>query len=103
MHGLEREALRFNLDFSLAETSHPKGLGSALEQKHITTDFSESQVEYSTSPHSSLNALLWELKLLCRYVRAEISPEWLWPFSMPGRLPSQIKFLWLFMVRLLRV
>lgn len=91
LHGLEREALRFNLDFSLAETSHPKGLGSALEQKHITTDFSESQVEYSTSPHSSLNALLWELKLLCRYVRAEISPEWLWPFSMPGRLPSADK------------
>ena len=43
--GIEKESLRSNADGSLALTPHPAALGSALTHPHITTDFSESQLE----------------------------------------------------------
>ena len=38
--GIERESLRYNESDQLALTPHPAGLGSALTNKWITTDFS---------------------------------------------------------------
>ena len=38
-------------DGSLALTPHPPSLGSALTHPHITTDFSESQLELITGVH----------------------------------------------------
>ena len=43
--GIEKESLRAQADGALALTPHPEALGSALTNPHITTDFSESQVE----------------------------------------------------------
>ena len=43
--GLEREALRFNKDGKISQSSHPKKLGSALCHSSITTDFSEALLE----------------------------------------------------------
>ena len=42
-------------------TLHPAALGSALTHPHITTDFSESQLELITSPHASPDLCLEEL------------------------------------------
>ena len=43
--GIEKESLRAQPDGTLALTPHPAALGSALTHPHITTDFSESQLE----------------------------------------------------------
>ena len=90
LHGLEREALRIDSSGHLALSPHPEEvLGAALKHPHITTDFSESQIEYTTTPQPSLDLLLKELELLCNYVRLHIDPERLWPFSMPAYLPQE--------------
>ncbi len=87
LHGLERESLRANLKGDLSLAPHPKRLGSALTHPYITTDFSEAQIEYTTSPHTSLDALMEELTFLCYYTGQNIDNEYLWPFSMPCILP----------------
>ena len=49
--GLEKESLRAQADGKLALTPHPVALGSALTHPHITTDYSESQLELITGVH----------------------------------------------------
>ena len=59
--GIEKESLRAQPDGRLALTPHPAVLGSALTHPHITTDFSESQVELITGAHTEVEACLDEL------------------------------------------
>ncbi|MEY4427596.1 MAG: Glutamate--cysteine ligase, partial [Pseudomonadota bacterium] len=59
--GLEKESLRVLPDGRYALTPHPAALGSALTHPHITTDFSESQVELITGVHADPEACLAEL------------------------------------------
>src|SRR4030095_9079482 len=49
--GIEKESLRVRPDGALATTPHSAQLGSALTHPHITTDFSESQLELITGVH----------------------------------------------------
>ncbi|HQZ57390.1 MAG TPA: glutamate--cysteine ligase, partial [Ottowia sp.] len=49
--GIEKESLRAQPDGQLALTPHPTALGSPLTHPHITTDFSESQLELVTGAH----------------------------------------------------
>ena len=51
--GVEKESLRTDAAGQLALTPHPVALGSALTHPHITTDFSESQLELITGPHTA--------------------------------------------------
>ena len=51
--GVEKEGLRTDLQGQLVHTPHPAALGSALTHPHITTDFSESQLELVTGVHPS--------------------------------------------------
>ena len=46
--GVEKESLRVTSDGYLAQTPHPDGLGSALTNHFITTDFSEALLEFVT-------------------------------------------------------
>jgi len=46
--GIEKEGLRVLPSGHLALTPHPAALGSALTHPHITTDYSESQLELIT-------------------------------------------------------
>ncbi|MDH5618546.1 MAG: glutamate--cysteine ligase, partial [Gammaproteobacteria bacterium] len=39
LKGIEKESLRISPDGFLAQTPHPKELGSALTNRYITTDF----------------------------------------------------------------
>ena len=48
LHGIERECLRVTGDARLAQTPHPEALGSALTNDQITTDYSESLLEFIT-------------------------------------------------------
>jgi glutamate--cysteine ligase len=59
--GIEKESLRARPDGQLALTPHPAALGSALTHPHITTDYSESQLELITGVHASVDACLDEL------------------------------------------
>ncbi len=87
--GIEKESLRVQPDGMLATTPHPARLGSALTHPHITTDFSESQLELITGVHGSADACLEELTEIHQFVYRVIGDELLWPASMPCRLPAE--------------
>jgi glutamate--cysteine ligase len=86
--GIEKESLRVEPDGTLARTLHPKALGSALTHPHITTDFSESQLELITGAHLSVEDCLEELTRIHQVVYRHIGEELLWCASMPCDLPS---------------
>jgi glutamate--cysteine ligase len=87
--GIEKESLRVNADGSLAATPHPAALGSALTHEHITTDFSEAQLELITGVHPDADACAAELAGIQRFVQAELGAEMMWCASMPCRLPAE--------------
>ena len=86
--GVEKESLRTRADGHLVTTAHPKTLGSALTHPHITTDFSESQVELITGVHPSAGACAAELEAVQAFTLNAIDDELLWPSSMPCWLPG---------------
>jgi glutamate--cysteine ligase len=75
-------------DGSLALTPHPASLGSPLTHPHITTDFSESQLELITGVHPDADACLQELTEIHQVVTRAIGDELLWASSMPCNLPA---------------
>ena len=68
--------------------SHPVRLGSALTHPHVTTDFSEAQLELITGVHDSAAACLAELTAIHQVVYRAIGDELLWCASMPCELPA---------------
>ena len=89
--GIEKESLRALPDGTLALTPHPAALGSALTHPHITTDYSESQLELITGVHAGVQDCLDELTEIHQYTyRAlrETGDEMLWVSSMPCGLPT---------------
>jgi glutamate--cysteine ligase len=88
--GIEKESLRARPDGQLALTPHPAALGSPLTHPHITTDFSESQLELVTGARASVDAVLAELTGIHQFVYHELAAlgdEMLWVSSMPCGLP----------------
>ncbi|MCV2528352.1 MAG: glutamate--cysteine ligase [Candidatus Lightella neohaematopini] len=81
--GIEREALRIDIHGNIANTNHHYKFGSALTHKWITTDFSESQLEFITPAHSNINYIFMILYDLHKYVVNNLESELLWPMSMP--------------------
>jgi len=88
LRGIEKESLRVNADGSLALTPHAEALGSALTHDHITTDFSESQLELITGVHDTVSGCLDELTDIHQFVHRNIGNETLWACSMPCALPA---------------
>ena len=89
--GIEKESLRSQPGGELALTPHPAALGSALTHPHITTDFSESQLELITGVHANVDTALEELVQVHQYtyrVLAQAGDERLWVSSMPCGLPT---------------
>src|SRR5690349_928788 len=86
--GIEKESLRVRPDGTLAQTLHPQALGAALTHPHITTDFSESQLELITGAHTSVERCLEELTHIHQVVYRHIGDEVLWCASMPCNLPA---------------
>ncbi|MBT0584832.1 glutamate--cysteine ligase [Alteromonas oceanisediminis] len=82
-HGVEREALRIKPNGLLSQDKHPKALGSALTHDSITTDFSESLLEFITPPETSVQTTLDQLSDIHKFVMGNIADEALWPMSMP--------------------
>ncbi|KRO95312.1 MAG: glutamate--cysteine ligase [SAR92 bacterium BACL26 MAG-121220-bin70] len=88
VRGIEKESLRVDPSGRLAQTRHPKALGSALTHPSITTDFSEALLEFITAPSSSPDSVLNQLEEIHRITYQEIGDELLWVNSMPCQLGS---------------
>ena len=89
--GIEKESLRTRPSGVLALTPHPKPLGSALTHPHITTDYSESQLELITGVHAGVGACVEELTQVHQFVYhvlRDLGDEMLWVSSMPCGLPA---------------
>jgi glutamate--cysteine ligase len=86
--GIEKESLRARRDGTLARTPHPLALGSALAHPHITTDFSESQLELITGVHHDVQGCLDELTRIQQFTVRKLAGELLWVSSMPCDLPA---------------
>ena len=86
--GIEKESLRARPEGKLAMTSHPLALGSALTHPHITTDFSESQLELITGVHAGIESCLEELTRIHQVVYRALGDEMMWCASMPCGLPA---------------
>ena len=89
--GIEKESLRARPDGTLALTPHPAALGSPLTHPHITTDYSESQLELITGVHGGVESCLDELTHIHQFVYrtlAQAGDERLWVGSMPCGLPT---------------
>ena len=86
--GIEKESLRVQADGYLSDRPHPAGLGSALTNRFVTTDFSEALLEFVTPTFSNT----WEaLRFLCdihQFSYAVMGEELLWATSMPCRIPD---------------
>src|SRR5215475_5240169 len=81
--GVEKESLRVRPDGILATTPHPRDLGSALTNVHITTDFSESLIELVTPAFTRSWELIQYLLDLHQFVYRHLGDELLWATSMP--------------------
>src|SRR5258706_40729 len=86
--GIEKESLRVRPDGALAMTPHPPALGSPLTHPHITTDFSESQLELITAAQPGIDDCLVELTRIHQFVYKHIGDGLLWCSSMPCNLPG---------------
>ncbi len=84
--GIEKEGLRVEGDGRIAQTPHPRGLGSKLTHPHITTDYSEALLEYITPVTCRPEDALDFLADLHRFSYRELGDELIWPASMPARL-----------------
>ena len=89
LRGIEKEGLRVDEQGILARTPHPAGLGSALTNEHVTTDYSESLLELITGTHQDVDALLAELADTHRHVVSVLDHELIWNQSMPATLPPE--------------
>ncbi len=86
--GIEKESLRATAESGLAMTPHPQALGSPLTHPHITTDYSEAQLELITGVHAAPETCLEELMQVHQFTYRALGDEMLWVSSMPCNLPA---------------
>ncbi len=86
--GIEKEGLRVTPDGQLAQTPHPTTLGSALTNPWLTTDFSESLLEFITPVFESIPAAMGYLNDIHALAYQKLDNEIIWGTSMPCILPA---------------
>uniref|UniRef100_UPI00333E2036 glutamate--cysteine ligase n=1 Tax=Castellaniella defragrans TaxID=75697 RepID=UPI00333E2036 len=89
LRGIEKEGLRVDAQGLLADTPHPRVLGSALTNPQITTDYSEALLELITGTHTDAHALIDELLDTHAFVALRNPGEVIWNQSMPAHLPPE--------------
>lgn len=89
--GLERESLRVSQKTQhIAQTPHPKKLGSRNYHPYIQTDYSEAQLELITPVAQSTREALRFLGAITDVAeRSMPKDEYLWPLSMPPKLSEE--------------
>lgn len=88
--GMERECIRVDENCRISAAPHPACFGNKLTKKHITTDFSESQVEMITPVEKSIDDMYAYAEDLYDYVCANLDGEYLWCQSMPCIIDGDI-------------
>ena len=88
LRGIEKEGLRVDYSGALSQQAHPEGLGSALTNSTITTDFSEALLEFVTPVFKDAAAALQFLEDLHRFTYSQLSEELIWAGSMPCHIPD---------------
>jgi len=86
--GIEKEGLRTNQQGHLSLTPHPSALGSALTNTWLTTDFSESLLEFITPVFESVDETLDYLNDIHALAYQQLGDEIIWGASMPCLLPA---------------
>ena len=81
--GIEREALRVLPEGKLSDHGHYSDLGAALTHSQITTDYSETLLEFITPVSHSPEDAIAQLQDIQKFTFSHISGELLWPMSMP--------------------
>lgn len=89
LRGIERETLRVNHQGQLMLSAHPPALGSALTHPYITTDYSESLLEFITPAESDIASALEKLDEIHRFSYQTFGGQMCWNHSMPCDLPSE--------------
>lgn len=90
VYGIEKEGLRTLSSGKLALTEHPRQFGNRSFHPYIQTDFSESQLEFITSPVTSIHEThRWLSALHDVALRTIPEDEYIWPMSMPVTLPEE--------------
>ena len=84
LKGVERESLRVTPSGQISQAPHPRALGSALANEHVTTDYSEALIELVTPPFAHTWELVQYLADLHHFVYTNLPDgELLWATSMP--------------------
>ncbi|NKB34488.1 MAG: glutamate--cysteine ligase [Pseudomonadales bacterium] len=84
LRGIEKESLRVLPDGHISLSGHPAALGSALTNPYITTDFSESLLEFITPAFQDIDECLQVLENIHRFTVQNLdNDEMLWVSSMP--------------------
>ncbi len=82
--GVEKEGLRVDSSTGmLAQSPHPRALGSALTHPSITTDYSEALLEFITPVAQDVDLTLSQLDAIHRFTASQLDGELLWGASMP--------------------
>lgn len=81
--GIEREGLRVLPEGKLSDHGHYSALGSALTHGEITTDYSETLLEFITPVSHSPEEAIAQLQDIQKFTFANINGELIWPMSMP--------------------
>ena len=85
--GIEKESLRVSQS-TISSKPHQESMGSPLCHRHITTDFSEAQLELITPPLMDKKTGLIFLENIHHFVSHKIEDEIMWPLSMPPFIQS---------------
>jgi len=88
LHGIEKEGLRVDYTGRLSSRPHPEGLGSALTNRTITTDYSEALLELITPVFKSPSRAIEFLEELHRFTYSHLDEELIWVGSMPCHIPD---------------
>ncbi len=81
--GIERESLRVKKEGRLSDEPHRYELGAALTHPYITTDYSETLLEFITPVSQSATETISQLRDIQHFAFDQIDGELLWPLSMP--------------------
>ena len=83
LKGIEKESLRISQYGKIAQTPHPKALGSALAHPYITTDYSEALLEFITPPFADIKQTLAYMHQIHQFTYPHLQNEMLLATSMP--------------------
>ncbi|BCE01235.1 glutamate--cysteine ligase [Marinicellulosiphila megalodicopiae] len=89
-HGIEKEGLRTEASGKIADNSHPQALGSTLTHPSITTDYSESLLEFITPVFKKPKDAIEHLTQLHQFSYQHLGEQTIWPASMPNFVPNEL-------------